>query len=82
MKFRIDQAAKVVYLSEIFDWFGKDFMDRYGTDQAFREHGPALNAVLNFVSSYLSQSDRAYLKNTEFEVSYLEYDWSLNEQGS
>jgi len=82
MKFRINRTQKVVYLSKIFDWFEKDFMDRYGTDQAYRGQEPAVNAVLNFVNSYLSHSDRAYLKDTEFEVSYLEYDWSLNEQGS
>ncbi len=82
MKFRIDYAERVVFLSKIFDWFGEDFVDRYGTDQAFRGQDPALRAVLNFISCFLSQSDRSYLKNTDFEVSYLEYDWSLNEQGS
>ena len=82
LKFRIDRTEKVVFLSRIFDWFGKDFVDRYGTDQAFKGHKEALRAALNFIESYLTQSDRSFLKDTDFEISFLEYNWSLNEQES
>lgn len=82
LKFRINRAEKVVFLSKIFDWFGKDFVDRYGTGQAFKGHNEALRATLNFIGSYLPQSDRSFLKDTEFKISFLEYDWSLNEQDS
>jgi hypothetical protein len=82
LKFRIDRAERVVFLSKIFDWFGKDFVDRYGTDQAFKGHKEALRAALNFIESYLTQSDRSFLKDTDFEISFLEYNWSLNEQES
>jgi len=33
MKFRIKHTEKVVFISEIFNWFGEDFVERYGTDK-------------------------------------------------
>lgn len=77
MKFRIDPTEKVVFLSEILK-----LVRRGLCGVLWNRQGPALRAVLNFVSSYLPQSGRSHLKNTEFAVGYFEYDWGLNEQES
>lgn len=79
-KFRIDREKGRVYLSPIFKWFGKDFVKSHGTDEKFSGHSEAPRAVLNFVSGYLSEEDRAYLTTGNYRMEHLDYDWSLNEQ--
>ena len=79
-KFRIDRRKGDVHLSPIFDWFGKDFVATYGTDAKFRGHGEAERAVLNFVAPFLSDADRRYLEIGDYDIEYLDYDWSLNER--
>lgn len=79
-KFRIDRRAGEVHLSPIFDWFGEDFVASYGTDAKFRGHSKEERAVLSFVSSFLSDADKRYLEAGDYDVEYLDYDWSLNEQ--
>ena len=78
--FRIDKEKKRVYLSSIFKWFGKDFTSKYDTDEAFRGHSQEERAVLNFIGTYLDQPDRRFLREGIYEISYIDYDWSLNEQ--
>ncbi len=80
-KFRIDRAKARVHLSSIFKWYGDDFIRSYGTDEKFAGHNKAERAVLNYISKYLNDSDRDYLASGKYEIEYLNYDWSLNEQG-
>jgi hypothetical protein len=78
--FRIEVSQGQVYLSPIFKWFGEDFVRTFGTDKELLGHGPAERAVLAFISRYLGAGDREYLAKGKYEVKYLDYDWSLNEQ--
>lgn len=78
-KFRIDQPAKTVYLSRIFDWFGSDFEAHYASEN-FGAHDATERAVLHFVSGYLSDEHRGFLEAGAFSIAYLDYDWSLNER--
>ncbi len=79
-KFRIDRGQGTVYLSPIFKWFGGDFVKTFGTDQAFKAFSPEERAVLNFITPHLAAADRDYLLQGKYAISYLDYDWSLNEQ--
>lgn len=79
-KFKIDKEGGTVYLSSIFNWFGKDFLKKYGTDKEFKNQDAVQRAVLNFISSYLGEDERKYLKEKEYSLSYFSYDWTLNEQ--
>jgi hypothetical protein len=81
-KFRIDRHDGRVYLSPIFKWFGGDFVKTYATEKGFGGHDGTDRAVLNFISRYLADVDRAYLVSGEYDTEYLDYDWSLNEQHS
>ena len=78
--FRIDRERGRVDLSSIFRWYGRDFVKKHGTDVAFRRHGRAERAVLNFSLAYLAKADRPYLLRERYSISYTAYDWSLNEQ--
>ena len=77
--FRIDQKEGRVYLSSIFKWFGKDWKQSYSAEDKFTGNASE-RAVLNFVSNYLSPQDREYLAQGDYKISYLNYDWSLNQQ--
>lgn len=76
---RIDRENNKVYLSSIFKWFGEDWVPAYGTDSGFTG-GKKQRAALNFVSNYVSPEDKAYLEAGSYGVSYLDYDWALNQQ--
>jgi hypothetical protein len=80
LKFRIDRQARVVHLSPLFKWYGGDFVKSFGTDK-FAGYSDAERAVLNYFSSLLEPADREFIEKEKFEIKYLDYDWSLNEQG-
>jgi hypothetical protein len=79
--FQIDQNDKKVYLSAILqpNWFGSEFVDKYGIDKKFKDHPPAVRAVLNFITNYISEPDTRFLELQNYSVDYLSYDWRLNE---
>lgn len=77
--FWIDQAEGKVYISTIFQWFGEDWIPTYGVESGFAGN-EAERSVLNFISNYVSAEEKAYLEAGEYEVVYIDYDWSLNDQ--
>jgi hypothetical protein len=79
-KFRIDRDQGRVYLSPIFKWFGQDFVKTYGATEWFSRFTPNERAVLNFIQNYLPRKEQEYLFQGDYSLSYLGYDWSLNEQ--
>ncbi|MBN1341772.1 MAG: DUF547 domain-containing protein [Phycisphaerae bacterium] len=81
-KFRIDRNGGKVYLSSIFEWFGGDFVAKYKPESGYAGHSDAQRAVLHFASGHLPPADAKYLRDGRYSVAYLDYDWSLNEQGT
>jgi len=76
----IDKKDNRVNVSKIFKWFGDDFIKNYGVVVSFKNKSLKENAVLNFILDYLvSESKKEYLKNNNFKLGYLKYDWHLNE---
>jgi len=82
LAFKIDRAEKIVYLSPILepDMYGKEFINTYGTDKKFKDQEPAIRAVLNFLTNYLSREDIYFLEVENYSVKYISYDWRLDEQ--
>lgn len=68
-KFRFDVARESVEVSPILSWFAEDF----GNDQSAR---------LQTIRPWVPQAAQALLSQTQVKVSYLGYDWSLNDQKS
>ncbi|MBT8119319.1 MAG: DUF547 domain-containing protein [Gammaproteobacteria bacterium] len=63
---RFDHQAKIAYISKIFDWFEDDFVKHSAT-------------VQNYLALYVNdQQVSTALANNEYEIEYMEYDWSLN----
>jgi hypothetical protein len=79
-KFKLDMKEKKVYLSQLFSWFGKDWVKRHGTDDRFVGRDETMRAVLNFIQGYLENQESAFLLSGEYRIEYLHYDWTLNEQ--
>ena len=82
MKNRVDAEGGKVFLSKIMEWYGEDFIDWKGTPS-----GPGLDgrsakeaASIRLLSSFVGESDKAFLAENGFSVVYTEYDWALNSQ--
>lgn len=70
INFRFDAASEAIQLSSIMKWFGEDF----GADQPSR---------LRTIARYLpSDEARDVAGRLSVRVSYLEYDWGLNDQST
>lgn len=81
LAFRIDRQKQIVYLSSILQpaWYGSEFISKYGTDKKFKAQPPAVRAVLNFVTNYISERDVFFLEVQNYSIRYINYDWRLNE---
>jgi hypothetical protein len=78
--FFIDKKQRLVYLSAIFKWYGKDFIGSYEPLTGFKKRNRKERAVLHFISLYLQEEDREFLEAGFYKIKYLNYDWALNEQ--
>ncbi len=78
--FRVDREDDYVYLSSILSWFGEDFKKTNATQGKYSHLGAAEHAVIDFITGYVAEEDKNYLKTKKYSISYTDYDWSLNEQ--
>jgi hypothetical protein len=62
---RLDRKEGILYLSSIFDWYGKDFTSG---DKTLSE----------VVGIWMEDVDREYLSGNAVKVRFNYYDWSLN----
>ena len=63
---RFERAAKVAYLSKIFDWYS----DEFGKDE---------QGVLTYIAGFVADDGLAVqLRAGDWRIEYLDYDWSLN----
>ena len=62
-----DTDKKKAEISSIFKWYKDDFDKAGGVKKVLAEKAP--------------ETDRAFLAGGDYEVSYLSYNWGLNDQG-
>ncbi|MGB0911580.1 MAG: DUF547 domain-containing protein [Nitrospirales bacterium] len=62
---RVDSTKKRVHLSSIFKWFKEDFDSKGG--------------VVKYLTPFAPESAQGTLKSGSPHISYLDYDWGLNE---
>jgi hypothetical protein len=75
-RFEIERAQ--VYLSKIFDRCGEDFLQFAG--ESGYQGDERINGVLSFVSRYLLDRVVEFLESGEYQVRFLSFDWTLNDQ--
>ena len=74
----IDRGEQTVTISPIFEWFAEDWRRREPQAQPVPGH-PDQSAVLQFIASRVDPDTRRFLLGGDYELGYLEYDWSLNQ---
>lgn len=79
--FRIDKEKHKVHICPLLksSWFGNAFVSKYATDRKFKDKAPAVRAVLNFITNYVSSSDVSFLETENYTVEYINYNWTLND---
>jgi hypothetical protein len=78
---QIDREAKTMNVSAIFSWREKDFTAAYAdtAPAQFAARSPIERAVLAFVGPKLLTTEREFLANNDFQVTFKPFDWSLND---
>lgn len=74
---RIDDEQRVVFLSQIFEWYEGDFVGWY--EETFPDRTADL---ISYVSLYLPEGQARRLSGDAagYEVRFTPYDWTLNDQ--
>lgn len=75
---RFEIEGRRVFLSKVFDWFGDDF-SAFAAESDYAG-GEKLRGVLGFVKRYVLGRVADFLETGEYEVRFLDYDWTLNDQ--
>ncbi len=77
--FRIDHPQKTIYVSSIFKWYKKDFLEWYQLRYPGQE-----TTILNYIGWYLSKEKAEELNQCEhtYTLEYIAYDWRLNDQNN
>ena len=71
---RYDPQARRLEISKIFDWYGKDF-------EKGNKGFTSVKATMAKYADVLADKpeDRALVREQNADISFLDYDWSLND---
>lgn len=72
---RFDRASDTLYLSSIFKWYAGDFTGGSTIIDYFARGG-----VLDWVADHLPAGEATQIRKADPSISYMEYDWSLNDR--
>lgn len=76
-RFEIERGR--IELSKIFDWFGEDFA-QFASDAIAYDGDDGLVGSLIYASRYLRPRAVEFVESGDYEVDFLSYDWTLNDQ--
>jgi hypothetical protein len=80
---RLDRLTNQVAVSPIIGWHEAEFAAAYGGSDAVPPYAasrsPIERAVLALVLPVLLPSEREFLEQNQFRVTYQEFDWNLND---
>ncbi len=77
---KIDINRATISTTQIFEWFGDDFIALYGGDQQFSYLEKKDAAIMNFIYTYANETNANLLSSYEkWSLEYYDYDWSLND---
>ena len=76
----VTPGRKKIQISQIFEWYGKDFNLDFGTPEPLGKFSPADTAVLSFLAYYLEDEAKGeFLQQGNYKIEYPSFDWSLND---
>jgi len=81
LAFRTDKEKRRVYLSSLFQSssYGREFISKFAIDKKFKDQEPAIRAVLNFITNYVSRDKVSFLEVGNYSVKFMKYDWMIND---
>lgn len=81
LAFKIDRKKRRIYLSTVLQpkGLGSEFFRKYGTNKKFKDQQPAVRAILNFLTNYISEQDKRFLEVENYSIEYMRYNWRLND---
>ncbi len=79
-KIQIDRERNAVRLPQIMNWFAEDFVPDPQTAAFFERYPREAIGPLAWVYRYANAADREFMRQGKFELTYLEYDWALNDR--
>ena len=81
LAFRTDKEKQRVYLSSLFQSssYGREFISKFAIDKKFKDQEPAIRAVLNFITNYVSRDKVSFLEVGKYSVKFMKYDWTIND---
>ncbi|MDO8302296.1 MAG: hypothetical protein Q7T18_03550, partial [Sedimentisphaerales bacterium] len=77
---KIDRDARLVHLPAILQWHENEFLLNYPPDNQFSDKKATEAAILTYLSSQISKKDADWLTRKLFTITYIRYNWVLNEQ--
>jgi hypothetical protein len=83
---RIDRLGNQLLLSPIFSWHEAEFASAFGASDAVPRYAgsrsPVEKAVLALIAPVALPSEREFLEQNQFKVTWQQFDWTLNDLGT
>ncbi len=77
---KLESNGKIIKISKILKWFGNDF-DSYSKTVNISDNFKDKKGVLGFIYNYTNSEEiKNIIRSSNFELMYLEYDWTLNDK--
>ena len=73
-----ERGEKKVHLSRIFEWYGTDFVPRYGSVHDIPGVEGTQEAALNFIAAFSEEDTATWIHAGGYKVDYAQYNWTLN----
>ena len=79
-KFQVSVRKKRIWLSPVFRNLCKNCMEPYSGIITAGNFSPADRAMLGFIASHVNGATRDFLLTGDYSISWLKFDWMLNEE--
>jgi hypothetical protein len=80
---KVDRERNKIWISKIFSWYAGDFTgdtSSFGFVKGFIKSKFSASAGTNFIIDKITPETAEFIKKKNPDVSYLDYDWTLNSQ--
>ena len=78
--FQVSVGKKRIWLSPVFRELCGDCISRYSDIITAGDFSPADRAMLGFIASHVNGATREFLLTGDYSISWLKFDWMLNEE--
>ena len=76
---RLVRESSILHLSKIFEWYGEDFVSRWGDSPVPDARMTAVDrSLVGVFQAYGTVDDSLFLTAHPVAIHFLEYDWGLN----